>query len=377
MLSIRSILLVVPLIPLSLFAAEPTATIPPVPTYRIEETVQSYRGTGTQDYLAFPAIVKSGKNEILLSYKRGEAHLKDTGAVLEIIRYDLNSGRIIQDPIQLGIADEIMQMGEWIRFPDGTLGTYIDAQKIDKEGKHARTGLLQAISRDNGRSFEPLERVGIIDGVEYGYLFNTAIVGQRLYALIMTFEYLEGGRRSVDALYTDDNGETWHFLRNLNEEFGDIRINESSLLPFRKGFIVATRGYDNKQRLHQVDLNFKLILETNITKKTASIDSYIGRPRLFTYQGNYFLIGRNWRAADRTIPMEQALIRFNPASLEVEKHFVLDNVEQGKVTDGYYPCPILVDTGDKQLLNVFDYRSLMGNPADIIRLQFDSVVFLR
>jgi hypothetical protein len=362
--------------PLCLNAAESTGPVPTAPEYRIEETIVSYRGTGTQNYLAFPAITPSGDNEILLSHKRGKAHVNDLGAALEIVRFDLESGRPIQEPIQLAIPGEAMQMGEWVRFPDGTLSTYIDALTVDEEGKHIRTGLVRSLSRDNGKSFGPLERVGIIDGVEYGYLFEAVSIGQRLYALIMTFEYLAGGRRSVDALYTDDNGETWHFIRNLSDEFGDVRINESSLIPYKNGFIVATRGYDNMQRLHQVDMDFNLITETNITEETPSISSYIGRPRLFSHDGKLFLIGRNWRAPDRKIPMELALLRFDPVSLEVEKHFVLDNTEQGKVNDGYYPCPILVDTGDRKLLNVFDYRALFGNPPDIVRFQFRAEEFL-
>lgn len=357
-------------------AAEPTASIPLGPQFRIEETLVSYRGTEQQDYLAFPAIIETGENEILMSYKRGEAHARDVGAMLEIIRVDLENGDIIQDPIQLGLPEEIMQMGEWIRFPNGTLATYIDAQIVD-EGKHARTGLARSVSLDNGKSFGPLERVGGIEGVEYGYLFDSAAIGERLYALIMTFEYLAGGRRSVDALYTDDNGASWCFIKNLSEEFGDIRINESSLIPHGLGFIVATRGYDNTQRLHQVDLDFNLIHETNLTEDTPSIDSYIGRPRLFVYQGEHFLLGRNWRKRDRSIPMELGLIRFDPQSFKVEKHYVIDNIERGKVTDGYYPCPIIVDTGLRKLLNVFDYRGYLGNPPDIIRLQFDSTEFLQ
>ena len=359
-----------------IFSAEPPAPIPPTPSYRIEETIVSYRGTGTMDYLGFPSIAPSGDNQILLSYKRGTDHGWDPGAVLEIIRFDLQTGRAIQDPIQLGIPDRIMEMGEWVRFPDGTLGTYIDAQKTNDQRQAIRIGLRGAISRDNGKSFGPLERAGIIDGVEYGYLFHSAIVGQRLYALIMTFEYLAGGRRSVDALYTDDSGETWHFIRNLSQEFGDIRINESSLIPYEDGFLVATRGYDNQQRLHQVDRDFKLIKETNITEETPSISSYIGRPRLFTYDGAYFLSGRNWRAPNRALPMELALIRFDPKTLKVERHFVLDNEEQGKVTDGYYTCPILVDTDNRKLLNIFTYKGLFGNSPDILRLQFDSAEFL-
>ena len=359
-----------------LSAAVPQASIPPEPQFRIEETIASYRGTGTRDYLAFPAIVPSGDNEIMLSYKRGKAHGRDPGAQLEIVRFDLTTGQIIQDPIQLGLGDEIMQMGEWIRFPDGSLATYIDAQMSDEKNHHERTGLIRAVSHDNGKSFGPLERVGIIDGVEYGYLFDEAIVGQRLYALIMTFEYLAGGRRSVDALYTDDNGTTWHFIRNLSQEFGDIRINESSLIPHDNGFLVATRGYDNIQRIHQVDMEFTLIKEANLTENTPSMSSYIGRPRLFSYKGEHFLIGRNWRAPNRELPMELGLLRIDPDSLTVEKQFVLDNIKQGKVTDGYYPCPILADTGKRTLLNVFDYRAHFGNPPDIIRFQFDSAEFL-
>jgi hypothetical protein len=363
-------------VPIYSITAEPTAEIPPTPNYKIEETIVSYRGTGTMDYLGFPAIVPSGDHEIMLSYKRGTDHGWDPGSQLEIIRFDLQSGQPIQEPIQLGIPDRIMEMGEWVRFPDGTLGTYIDAQKTDNDRNAIRIGLRGATSRDNGNSFGPLERVGIIDGVEYGYLFESAIVGKRLYALIMTFEYLAGGRRSVDALYTDDNGASWHFIRNLSEEFGNIRINESSLIPYKNGFLVATRGYDNMARIHQVDMKFNLIQEANITESNTSMSSYIGRPRLFSYDGAYFLIGRNWPAPNRELPMELALIRFDPETLSIEKHFVLDNEEQGDVTDGYYTCPILVDTGEKKLLNVFTYKGLFGNSPDIMRLQFDSAEFI-
>ena len=363
-------------VPIYSITAEPTAEIPPTPNYKIEETIVSYRGTGTMDYLGFPAIVPSGDHEIMLSYKRGTDHGWDPGSQLEIIRFDLQSGQPIQEPIQLGIPDRIMEMGEWVRFPDGTLGTYIDAQKTDNDRNAIRIGLRGATSRDNGNSFGPLERVGIIDGVEYGYLFESAIVGKRLYALIMTFEYLAGGRRSVDALYTDDNRASWHFIRNLSEEFGNIRINESSLIPYKNGFLVATRGYDNMARIHQVDMKFNLIQEANITESNTSMSSYIGRPRLFSYDGAYFLIGRNWPAPNRELPMELALIRFDPETLSIEKHFVLDNEEQGDVTDGYYTCPILVDTGEKKLLNVFTYKGLFGNSPDIMRLQFDSAEFI-
>ncbi|MDG2167224.1 MAG: sialidase family protein [Opitutales bacterium] len=362
-------------IPLCSHAIEPTPPIPTSPLFIKEEALVRYQGEETNHYVAFPAIVPVNDDEVLISYKRGNAHARDTGAVLEIIRFHLKSGKKTQEPIELGIPKTIMQMGEWIRFPDGSLRTYIDAQ-IVKDGKHTRVGLQQALTKDNGKTFETLKPVGTIDGVEYGYLFDSATVGQRVYALIMTFEYLEGGRRTVDALYTDDNGGTWHFVKNLSEEFGDIRINESSLLPYKDGFLVTTRGYDNQQRLHHVDREFNLIQERNLTTNTPTMDSYLGRPRLFSYGGEYFLIGRNWRTMTREISMELGLFRIDPSNLSVDKHFVLDNIERADVTDGYYPCPILFETKDRKLLNVFDYRALFGNSPDIIRFQFDSADFL-
>lgn len=359
-----------------MFAAEPTAEVPLAPSFRIEQTVASYRGKLKNDYISFPAVLRTGENEILLSYKRGYAHAQDPGATLEYIRYDLQTGETLQGPTRIGMVDRVMQMGEWIRFPNDTIGTFIDAHVINEQNKHIRIGLRYALSNDNGKTFGPLQSMGIVDGVEYGYLFDSVTIGQRLYALNMTFEYLAGGRRTVDAMYTDDNGETWHFINNLSQEFGDIRINESSLITYQNGFIVATRGYDNQQRLHRVDKQFKLIHETNLTEITPTIASYVGRPRLFRIEDKLFLIGRNRRTSEPGIKMELGLMRIDPETLTVEKQWVLDNIEQGNVTDGYYPFPILVEDGDRTLLNVFDYKALHRNSPDIIRLQFDSAEFL-
>ncbi len=375
---IRNLLcLIFLLLPLELFGAEPTASVPRAPKFKIEETIVSYRGKLVNDYVSFPALLHIGKNEVLLSHKRGYAHARDPGAVLEISRFDLEKGRRVREPIRIGMADRVMQMGEWIHFPNGTLGTFIDAHLISDDNQHIRIGLLYSLSHDNGKTFGPLQRLGLVDGVEYGYLFDSVTIGQRLYSLIMTFEYLAGGRRSVDALYTDDNGKNWHFIRNLSQEFGNIPINESGLIVYKDGFIVVTRGYDSMARLHRVDREFNLIHQTNLTEITPTIASYVGRPRLFTIGKRHFLIGRNRRSSDPGIRMELGLMRIDPESLTVEKQFVLDNIEQDQVTDGYYPFPILVESNGQTLLNIFDYRALLGNSPDIIRLQFDSAEFLQ
>ena len=87
--------------------AETVEITPVVPKFKIAETIASYRGTGTMDYLAFPAIVASGENEIMLSYKRGTDHGWDPGSQLEIVRFDLETGTAIQDPIQIGIPNVV------------------------------------------------------------------------------------------------------------------------------------------------------------------------------------------------------------------------------------------------------------------------------
>ncbi len=371
-----SLLLIISLALTRLVSAEPEGETPLVPAFRNEHVVASYRGKLKNDYVSFPAVLRTGENEILLSYKRGYSHAFDPGATLEFVRYDLESGETLQGPTRIGMVDRVMQMGEWIRFPNGTIGTFIDAQKINEKNEHIRIGLRYALSTDNGKSFGPLQSMGLVDGVEYGYLFDSVTIGDRLYALNMTFEYLAGGRRTVDAMYTDDNGETWHFINNLSKEFGDVRINESSLVETEDGFIVATRGYDSQQRLHLVDKQFKLIHQTNLTEITPTIASYVGRPRLFRIRDKLFLIGRNRRSSAPGVRIELGLMRIDPETLTVEKQWALDNDEQDNVSDGYYPFPILVEDGDRTLLNVFDYKALNGQSPDIIRLQFDSAEFL-
>ncbi len=162
-------------------AAEVTAPIPPSPAFRIEETLVSYRGKDKLDYLAFPAIVPSGDKQILLSYKRGQSHARDIGAVLEIIRVDLKAVARSKTPFSWGSRERSCKWVSGSDFPMARSPLTSTRQVVDS-GKHTRTGLLRATSRDNGKSFEALERVGVVDGVEYGYLFDSATVGKRVYA---------------------------------------------------------------------------------------------------------------------------------------------------------------------------------------------------
>ena len=87
-------------------------------------------------------------------------------------------------------------------------------------------GLQVVRSRDAGRTFGPVERVGLVDGVEYGYVFEAITEGNTTWMLAMTFTNLAGGQAvypprpaagSVDVIRSDDNGADLAFRAQLDE----------------------------------------------------------------------------------------------------------------------------------------------------------------
>ena len=294
-----------------------------------------------QRYLAFPALLDLG-DEIVISFKRGRSHAGDANAVLDQLKIQKN-GRQVQVPKTIAHQNnQIMQMGEWVQFPDGVIANYIDVQQIKDS---ARVGLHVVRSRDQGKTFEPLERVGQIDGVEYGYAFDFINQGRSTWVLAMTFSNLPGGKSvyparphagSVDVLRSDDSGASWNFVRNLTEEFGLLPLNESAFIRTEDGFLITTRGYDQHQRLHLTDAQFRLQKQVDLTESNVSVQKHIGRPRLFQRDNRFFLLGRNYTTPDG--PMQLSLIQIDPNSLAVKSHLILDNAEGGNVTDGYYAC---------------------------------------
>jgi hypothetical protein len=174
---------------------------------------------------------------------------------------------------------------------------------------------------------------------------------------------------SVDVIRSDDNGRRWHFVRNLSREFGDAPINESTLVRFGDGFLISTRGYDNRQRLHQTDAAFRLLRQVDLTATHSFIDSYVGRPRLFVRDGQVYLLGRNWTPAPRA--MQLALFRLDPATLTVSSYAVLDNAEKADVFDGYYAMPYFRDVDGQTMMFVVNYRGIRGQSGpNIICHQF-------
>lgn len=350
-----------------------------VPVHRSERLLVATEPSRSDNYLCFPSVLDLGE-EILVSYKRGHRHGGDDEAGLELLRID-GATRTSSQPEPLArMTGRIMQMGEWVRFPNGDVANYIDAQILDENRRNQRIGMVSVRSEDGGRTFGPPERVGTVGGVEYGYPFSFLVEGRTAWMLVMGFSNLVGGYSihpprphagPVCVIRSDDDGRSWHFVRNLTREFGDPPINESFFARHLDGFLVVTRGYDNRARLHLTDGDFAVEKQIDLTEACPFIRSYIGRPRLFQRDGGCYLVGRNW-TEDAATPsaMKMCLFRIDPEAMAVVSYSVLDNSEGANVTDGYYPAPYFREKGGEDYLYLVDYKAMDKQPPQIVEFEY-------
>ncbi len=330
-------------------------------------------------YPAFPSLLQMGPDEVWIVTKAGRSHATDSGAAMEVRSHTLSTGATRLVERLVAPAPKLYQMGELARFSDGSIGMYLDVQTVGWDGRHSRAG-AEVIRWDAARkAFGKPEPLGPINGVLYGYPLDFITEGRTTWQVIMAFGYhLPGGRWSVDAVRTDDAGRSWNFVRNLTEEFGGIRANESGFVRHGDGFIVTTRGYDSIARLHRTDAAFRVQRQSDLTGKYSFINRYVGRPRLFIRDGQGYLIGRNWTRPAGTegargaeaVPMQLCLIRFDPETLAVTGCVVLDNADNQKVTDGYYAVTAFSGEGADTRLHVFTYKALNNQPPDIVRFDY-------
>ena len=167
-----------------------------VPVYKSTQKLVASQATPETPYLAFPALLEL-ENEVLVSFKRGRSHAADRGAVLDFLILDRDTSKVKAHTRLAAIDEHIMQMGEWVRFPNGDIANYIDAQR---KTSPSRIGLQVVRSSDGGRTFTAVAPVGLVDGVEYGYAFEAISRGNTTWMLAMTFANLPGGKLIFDQI---------------------------------------------------------------------------------------------------------------------------------------------------------------------------------
>ncbi len=91
--------------------------------------------------------------------------------------------------------------------------------------------------------------------------------------------------------------------------------------------------------------------------------------RVFTRDGRWYLLGRNFLAPKT--PMRLSLFRFDPETLAIQRHVILDNDEGNKVSDGYYAMPYWREQNGKTQFHVVTYKRGDGGSPKIIRLSYD------
>jgi hypothetical protein len=327
-------------------------------------------------YCAFPTLLRTGPDEVWLAFKSGRSHATDAGAAMEVVRHTLSTGATTLLARLPAPAPKLYQMGELAQLPDGTRALHIDVQSVGWDGRHYRSG-AEIIRWDAAAGrFAAAEVMPPVGGVLYGYPFDFISEGARTWQLIMAFGYHQpGGRWSVDVIRSENSGRSWGFVRNLADEFGGLKINESGFARHADGFLVATRGYDRIARLHRTDGEFRVRHQADLTGKHPLINDLVGRPRVWVRDGQGYLLGRNWTRPPKgpggaTAPMQLGLIRFDPETLAVGAVTILDNADNRRVTDGYYAVVTYTGEGAATTLHVFTYKALDGRPPDIVRQDF-------
>ena len=352
------------------------------PRRKTEWRVLLSRDTGYRTYYAFPTLLEAGE-EALICVKTGEKHWGDGHASLSVARID-TAGQTLKDVRTVFEKDGFTpQQGEIVRMPNGDVCIYIDMQQ---SGSNRRTGMWELRSFDGGYSFPVQKRVGIIDGIEYGYPLSMTEKNGRVYMLVMAFDNLAGERfREVHVISSADSGESWRFEANLRGVIG-VPFNESCILPCGEGFLIMTRGerdrrgetdaeaeFDSAQCLAVTDEHFHLLRMRDLRHETDFF-SLTGRPRLYRMNGEICLFTRQQhRAADGRRMMTMDLFRIDPATLEVLARVRLDEPRfYGQ--DGHYPTAYTADGK----LHAVTYLSCAQDECgegsmkcDLVQLSFD------
>ncbi len=356
-----------------------------IPKFKNSQIVLASKELKQNPYLLAPTVVRVSDREVFINFKRGSSHGWEKEADCDLIRFDTVAHKIIEHRTIGHAPDRKFQLTIPVRLSNGDIHFYADYQTTGDDGRHYRDGMRFCTSTDQGKTLSAWKELGLINGVEYGYPLDFIIEGKTVYMLAMSFGYRPGGLWSIAVLKSEDNAQTWRFVRNISAELGGIRINESGFVRLGSDFIIVVRGYAGQRtRIARFDENFKLKKAADLTERCPAIRSYIGWPRVIAKDGAIYIAGRNWteKPASKLTPrpahfpgiednQQLCLIRVNPESLDVDQVAVLDN-EGGlmPVIDGYYAAPYWEERDGETWFNTFTYRSIGLNTPDLVRLEY-------
>ncbi|WP_168118800.1 hypothetical protein [Paenibacillus sp. HB172176] len=306
---------------------------------------------GVDAYLAFPTIERISDESVIVSYKRGDAHYMESEASLETMIYNPSTGSVSRT-----VTDHspgvINQNPELIPMPNGDLYNFVDQQD---GGTKNRLGVEMFKSTDDGVTFSDEGKFPQVGAYEYGYFFDGYNDGGTMYVLAMSFPELTGGSRAVHVLKTEDSGATWSYVKNLNMEFG-FAFNESSLEKYGSGYLIMTRGDDHTTKLFRTDAAFNLVSELNLSAAYEEID-YIGRPKLFVKDGDYYLLCRNIEGSVTHLK----LYKLNPDTLALETSVEIDS-NTFSASDSYYAESYFIEKSGVMYLDIITYQK--GSSSD-------------
>lgn len=329
-------------------------------------------GSSEQRYYAFPSLLRLNDGNILIAYKNGEKHLSDRSAPLETVVIEPHTGEILSKQTVDHRTDWIHQNPELMRMPDGSILLYVDIQQGN--ARKTRLGLRVYRSNDEGASFQDVGWFPQVGPFVYGYSFDDALSQDgAVNMLVMSFPELQGGIRAVHAVRTHDHGETWSYIRNLNEEF-ECAFNESSLLTYKDHLIIITRGDDQVTRAFRTNQEFQVVVKRDLSAEYDGIE-YIGRPELLEVEGQYYILCRNIEKGKKTGTLQ--LYHIDPESLEIRGQVRLD-VNESVAGDSYYAEHYMVERDGVPYINVITYvPATPSDKPDIVRMEFSWIELTR
>ncbi len=355
------------------------------------ETPETDPSFYTRAYLAFPTIKKINDQKVVIVYKRGIEHAWNV-AHDEVMIYNPTTEKIESRDVLYNADGENPQNPELVKMPNGDLIALLDRQypadcTSSKGTKTVEKGVAIMRSTDGGDTWaldagnttdeytnnDAFALLQDNEGVQYGSTYDDLIVGDTAYVLAFTHETagLELGgtaQRGTDVpiIKTDDNGHSWTYVTSLTDLAGTA-INESAFIELSNGdFFFICRGYDESTIAIRTDSNFNLIKKTVVSADYYSL-GYIGRPKLFEKDGEYYLVCRNVR---KDANEELALYRFDVENLVPETYVVIEEpMTSARAGNGHYSEPYFITKDGVEYVNFINYTNAYTGDPDLVRYE--------